>query len=105
MSTDELAPGATDDAPPTDTRPYSCSARVGFQISSSPSSRRSATSRASPCAGVYGSIAARLVGVPVVWHVRGRISPDYLPATAVWLVRFMTRRLAARVIANFTKRR
>jgi glycosyltransferase involved in cell wall biosynthesis len=51
-------------------------------------------------AGVYGSIAARLAGVPIVWHVRDRISPDYLPRPAVKVIRFMTRRLADAVIAN-----
>jgi len=51
-------------------------------------------------AGVYGSIAARLAGVPVVWHVRDRIAPDYLPTAARRAVRLMTRRLAAAVIAN-----
>jgi len=51
-------------------------------------------------AGVYGSIAARLAGVPVVWHVRDRIANDYLPDAAVRIVRLMTRRLTAAVIAN-----
>ena len=51
-------------------------------------------------AGVYGSIAARLAGVPVVWHVRDRIDTDYLPRAAVRLVRGMTRRLAAKVVVN-----
>ena len=51
-------------------------------------------------AGVYGSFAARLAGVPVVWHVRDRISNDYLPAAAVWSIRLMTRRLASAVVAN-----
>ncbi len=51
-------------------------------------------------AGVYGAIAARLAGVPVVWHVRDRIASDYLPGPAVRMVRFMTRRLTAAVIAN-----
>ena len=51
-------------------------------------------------AGVYGSIAARLAGVPCVWHVRDRISVDYLPKPAVRSVRFMTRRLTSAVIAN-----
>jgi glycosyltransferase involved in cell wall biosynthesis len=51
-------------------------------------------------AGVYGSIAGRLAGVPVVWHVRDRIEPDYLPRTAVRMVRVMTRSLTAAVIAN-----
>ncbi len=51
-------------------------------------------------AGVYGSIAARLARVPVVWHVRDRIATDYLPRPAMRLIRFMTRRLTAAVIAN-----
>jgi glycosyltransferase involved in cell wall biosynthesis len=51
-------------------------------------------------AGIYGSIAARLAGVPAVWHVRDRIAEDYLPRPAVRLVRAMTRRLPSVVIAN-----
>ncbi|HEY5198274.1 MAG TPA: glycosyltransferase [Solirubrobacteraceae bacterium] len=51
-------------------------------------------------AGVYGSVAARLAGVPVIWHVRDRIAPDYLPKPAVRVLRFMTLHLATAVIAN-----
>jgi len=51
-------------------------------------------------AGVYGSLAARAAGVPVVWHVRDRIAEDYLPRTAVRLVRGMIARLSTGVIAN-----
>ncbi len=51
-------------------------------------------------AGVYGSVAARLARVPVIWHVRDRISNDYLPPAAVALVRIMARRLPAAVVAN-----
>ena len=51
-------------------------------------------------AGVYGSIAARLAGVPVVWHVRDRIAADYLPRGAVRVVGAMTRTLATAVVAN-----
>lgn len=51
-------------------------------------------------AGVYGSIAARLAGIPVVWHVRDRVARDYLPRSAVRLVRLMTRKLASAVVAN-----
>jgi len=51
-------------------------------------------------AGVYGSLAARLAGVPLVWHVRDRIAGDYLPAAAVRAVRVMTGRLTAAVIVN-----
>jgi glycosyltransferase involved in cell wall biosynthesis len=51
-------------------------------------------------AGVYGSLAARLAGVPMVWHVRDRIDEDYLPGTAVRLVRGLSRGLPTAVIAN-----
>jgi glycosyltransferase involved in cell wall biosynthesis len=51
-------------------------------------------------AGLYGSLAARLAGIPVIWHVRDRIADDYLPRPAVRLVRTMTRRLATAVVAN-----
>ncbi len=51
-------------------------------------------------AGVYGSLAAKAAGVPVVWHVRDRIAPDYLPRPAVRLVRTLVRHLADGVIAN-----
>jgi glycosyltransferase involved in cell wall biosynthesis len=50
--------------------------------------------------GIYGSIAARLAGSPVVWHVRDRIDTDYLPRSAVVLVRALTRHLADVVISN-----
>ncbi len=51
-------------------------------------------------AGVYGSLAARAAGIPVVWHVRDRIAEDYIPAPAVRLIRLLIRRLADGVIAN-----
>ncbi len=51
-------------------------------------------------AGVYGSLAARLAGIPMIWHVRDRITDDYLPARAVRLIRQMTGRLATAVVAN-----
>jgi glycosyltransferase involved in cell wall biosynthesis len=51
-------------------------------------------------AGVYGSVAARLAGIPMIWHVRDRIEEDYLPRAAVQLVRRMTRHLATAVVAN-----
>ncbi len=51
-------------------------------------------------AAFYGAAAARLAHVPVVWHVRDRIAPDYLPRPAVTLVRALARLLPAAVIAN-----
>jgi glycosyltransferase involved in cell wall biosynthesis len=53
-------------------------------------------------AGVYGSIAAKAAGIPVVWHVRDRIADDYIPSTAVRLVRTLIHHFADGVIANST---
>lgn len=51
-------------------------------------------------AALYGSVAARLAGVPVVWHVRDRIAPDYLPRTATAMVRGLSKALPDALIAN-----
>ncbi len=50
--------------------------------------------------GIYGCLAARLAGVPVVWHVRDRIAPDYLPTAVVRLVRFLLLVLPDLVLVN-----
>lgn len=49
---------------------------------------------------VYGSIAGRLAGVPVVWHARDRLAEDYLPARTARACRWLADRLPATVIAN-----
>jgi glycosyltransferase involved in cell wall biosynthesis len=51
-------------------------------------------------AGVYGGLAANAAGIPVVWHLRDRIAPDYLPRPAVRLVRQLVWRMADGVVAN-----
>jgi glycosyltransferase involved in cell wall biosynthesis len=51
-------------------------------------------------ASVYGSLAARGAGVPLVWHLRDRIAEDYLPRPAVAGIRAVVGRLADAVIAN-----
>ena len=51
-------------------------------------------------AGVYGSLAANAAGIPVVWHLRDRIAPDYLPRPAVRFVRGLVGRMADGVVAN-----
>ena len=51
-------------------------------------------------AALYGGVAGRLVGIPVVWHIRDRIAPDYLPRAAVSIVRVASRVLPTIVIAN-----
>ncbi|WP_121251076.1 glycosyltransferase family 4 protein [Nocardioides ferulae] len=50
--------------------------------------------------GVYGCLAARLAGVPAIWHVRDRIAPDYLPGPVVRLVRTLLLVLPDAVVAN-----
>jgi len=49
---------------------------------------------------VYGSLAAPLARTKLVWHVRDRIAPDYLPAPAVRAVRLLARLVPSAVIAN-----
>jgi len=51
-------------------------------------------------AALYGGTAARLAGLPVVWHVRDRIADDYLPRPAVWLVRLLARVIPTAVVVN-----
>jgi glycosyltransferase involved in cell wall biosynthesis len=49
---------------------------------------------------IYGGIAGRMAGVPVIWHIRDRIAPDYLPIAAVWAVRFLARVVPNWLVAN-----
>lgn len=49
---------------------------------------------------LYGAAAARLARVPAVWHMRDRIADDYLPRSAVSLVRMASRILPTAVVAN-----
>lgn len=51
-------------------------------------------------ADVLGGLAARMAQVPVIWHVRDRIADDYLPATATYVFRLMSRIIPNFVIAN-----
>jgi glycosyltransferase involved in cell wall biosynthesis len=51
-------------------------------------------------AALYGGAAARVAGLPVVWHLHDRIAGDYLPEAAVRLVRGAARILPTHVIAN-----
>ena len=53
-------------------------------------------------AALYGGAAARLAGVPCVWHVRDRLEPPALPAPAARLVRLAARTLPTVVVANST---
>ncbi len=48
---------------------------------------------------LIGGIAARLAGVPLVWHIRDRIADDYLPSPVVRAFRLAARVIPTRVIA------
>lgn len=51
-------------------------------------------------AHLYGGLAARLAGVPQVWHARDSITTDYLPRPAVAVVRAAARLLPSGLVAN-----
>jgi glycosyltransferase involved in cell wall biosynthesis len=50
--------------------------------------------------GVYGALAAKAAGVPLVWHLRDRLAEDYMPRPAVRLIRRLIAGLADGIIAN-----
>jgi glycosyltransferase involved in cell wall biosynthesis len=50
--------------------------------------------------GYYGVAAARLAGVPLIWHVRDRLATDYMPDLACRMTRSVVRLGAHGVIAN-----
>ncbi|MEI2779547.1 MAG: glycosyltransferase [Tetrasphaera sp.] len=49
---------------------------------------------------LVGGVAAKSVRLPVLWHVRDRISPDYLPTPAVWMVRALSRVVPDQILVN-----
>jgi glycosyltransferase involved in cell wall biosynthesis len=49
---------------------------------------------------IIGGFAARLCGLPVIWHVRDRIEDDYLPRPVVRVFRVLARMVPVFVIAN-----
>jgi glycosyltransferase involved in cell wall biosynthesis len=51
-------------------------------------------------ADILGGIAARLAGKRVVWHVRDRISDDYLPSQAALTFRLLARIIPHAIVAN-----
>jgi glycosyltransferase involved in cell wall biosynthesis len=50
--------------------------------------------------GYYGLAAARLAGVPFVWHVRDRLATDYMPDLACRMTRTAVRYGSHGVVAN-----
>jgi glycosyltransferase involved in cell wall biosynthesis len=51
-------------------------------------------------ADLIGGTAARLARKPVIWHVRDRISSDYLPASVCRSFRLLARFLPTQIVAN-----
>lgn len=49
---------------------------------------------------ILGGMAGRLARVPVVWHVRDRIVPEYLPGSVVRVFRRLCRWIPRHVVAN-----
>ncbi|GIV61817.1 MAG: glycosyl transferase [Rhodothermaceae bacterium] len=49
---------------------------------------------------VVGSLAARLAGRPLLWHLRDLMSEEHFSASRRWLAVTLGNRLAARVVAN-----
>ncbi len=49
---------------------------------------------------VIGGVAGRLVGCPVLWHIRDRIEDDYLPNSVVHALRALSRWVPNYVVAN-----
>ncbi|MES2459511.1 MAG: glycosyltransferase family 4 protein [Armatimonadota bacterium] len=48
---------------------------------------------------LYGGLAGRIAGIPVIWHVRDHIDPSYLPAPAVKVLRALAHTFPTTVIA------
>jgi glycosyltransferase involved in cell wall biosynthesis len=51
-------------------------------------------------ADIIGGLAARIARVPVVWHVRDRITPEYLPRRVVQIFRLLCGLIPNYVVAN-----
>jgi glycosyltransferase involved in cell wall biosynthesis len=51
-------------------------------------------------AAILGGLAGRTLPVKVIWHIRDRISGDYLPPKTAALVRFLARTIPHFIVAN-----
>ena len=51
-------------------------------------------------ADILGGLAARMAGVKLVWHLRDRIEPDYLPDSVVRILRLLCRVIPDYLVAN-----
>lgn len=50
-------------------------------------------------ADLYGGLAGRIAGIPVIWHIRDHVDPSYLPGPAVRVLRALARTAPTFVIA------
>lgn len=50
--------------------------------------------------GLYGGVAARIAGVPMLWHVRDNVDDNYLPPVVARIFQFLIRLLPNVVVAN-----
>lgn len=51
-------------------------------------------------ADILGGIAGKITQTPVVWHIRDRITEDYLPRPAVWAMRKLCKSIPDFIIGN-----
>jgi len=49
-------------------------------------------------AHILGGLAAKMAGIPLVWHIRDTVDSSYLPTSAVTLLRWLAQRLPDRVV-------
>jgi len=49
---------------------------------------------------IYGAVAAKMAGIPLIWHIRDHIGAPYLKPSVASAIRLMTRLLPSGVIAN-----
>lgn len=49
---------------------------------------------------ILGGLGGRLIGIPVIWHIRDRITAEYLSRPLATLFRFLSRYLPRHVVAN-----
>ncbi len=51
-------------------------------------------------AAIYGGLAGRLAGIPVVWGIADRMAPDYLRPTTIRGMRMLARVLPSAIVVN-----
>lgn len=51
-------------------------------------------------AAVYGGAAGRLARIPVLWHLRDRLAPDYMPDRTARFIRLLGRFLPTQIAVN-----